>query len=116
MDVNAVALEQPAEQNNLRREQPEPGRHGSRVFAQNTGRFLNDLHHAFVTLYGAFENHRRKSGDVVLVGDLRPADELVPVVQTQGAKNGGRELRFAAVEIVLAQNETERLQRDEISA
>ena len=116
MHVDAIPLEETAEQNHFRREKTEPRRDRRRVFAQHSGGFIDDFHHAFVAVHRAFENDRRQSRDVHFVRGLGPADQFVAAVQTQGAQNRGGKLGLAPVQIVFAQNETQRLEREEISA
>ena len=115
MDVNAIALKKATEQNHFRREQAQSSRDGRRVLAEDSCGLIDDFHDAFIAVDRAFKNHGRQPRDVHLVGGLRPPDQFIAAVQTEGAQDGGRELRLAPVQIVCAQNEAERLERKEIS-
>ena len=74
----------------------------------------------FMTLASPFrrclENNRAQHRDFHLVGRLGPADEFVAAVQGERAQNLGRELGFATMQIVFAQDESQRLKRKEVAA
>ena len=109
MGINGIALKQAADQNHFRRKEMETRGNDFNKLTQTTRAFFYDLHHARVAVGGGFKNHRRECRNLHLVGGLRPAHQLVEIVQRQGVQHFGRELDLAAVQIVFAQNQAERL-------
>src|SRR5204863_5874841 len=76
----------------------------------------DDLDDVRVAVCGRFKNNRSERGDFHLVRVLRPAHEIVATVERERAENGGGKLAFAAMQIVFAQNESERLHGKKITA
>ena len=114
--VNRVAMKQAAEQNHFRREQMKTRRHRFGVFAQTTRAFFDDFHDARVAVRRGFENNRRQHRDFHLVRGLRPAHEFVEIIQGERVQNFRGELHFAAMQIVFAQNQPQRLDNEKITA
>ena len=94
----------------------QPGRNYFSVFGQNARAFFQDLNHRLVAVGCCFTNDGRQHCDFHFVGCLRPAHEFVEIIQRQSAQNTRGKLRFAAVHVVFAQNEAQRLDRNEITA
>ena len=116
MHIDAVPLKQPAQQNHLGCNQPETRRDRGRVFAQHAGPFVDYFHRALIAVHGRFKNDRSQARDVHLVRGLRPPDQFIAAIQRESPQNARGELRFAPVQIVFAQNETERLEGQKITA
>src|SRR3954468_21704881 len=116
MRIQRVALKQSTEEHDLWRKEMEARRHCLGVGAKNTRTFLDDLEDAFITGRCGFKNNRRQQRNFHFICRLGPSDQLVEVVQRQGLQNPRSELDFVAVEIVLAQNEAERLNYQEVGA
>ena len=74
------------------------------------------MHDVGVAVLGCFKYNGREHGDLHFVGRLRPANELIAIVERERAQNARRELSFAAVQIVFAQNQTERLHGKKVAA
>ena len=94
----------------------EPGGDGFGVFAKDTGPFFDDFHHARIAARGRFKNHGRQRGDFHFVRGLGPANELIEIVQGTRVQNFCGQLHFAAMEIVFAQGQTQRLNDEKIAA
>ena len=109
-------MKEPAEQHYFGCEQMQPRRDRLGVFAKNERALFDDLRHAHIAACGRFKNHRRQRGDFHFVRGLGPANELIEIVQGTRVQNFCGQLHFAAMEIVFAQDQAERADRDEITS
>ena len=109
-------MKKAAHQHDLWREHVQTRRDCLSVFAENTRTFLDDPYHASIAAGRSFKYDRRKHCDFHLICRLRPADEFVEIVQGKCPQNFCGELHFAAMQIVFAQNETQRLNNEKIAA
>ena len=116
MRINRIALKKSADQHDLGREQMQPRRHCFGVLAQNARPFFEDFHDVPIPFAGRFEHNRGEQRDLHFVRRLRPAHELIQVVQGKGLQDFGGERHFAPVQIILPQNQTQRLNDEKISA
>ena len=116
MGVDRIAVKQAAQENNFGRQQMKARRHCLRVLAQNPRSFFENFVHARIAAGGRFEDNRCEHGDLHFIRRLRPAHQFVEIVQRKSAQDVGGELDFAAVKIVFAQNQSQRLDAEEITA
>ena len=94
----------------------EPARDCLCVLTQNLGALLDDLHYTRIAASGSFKNNWREHRDLHFVGGLRPANEFIEIVERKRAQDFRSELHFAMMQIVLAQDEAQRLNREKITA
>ena len=115
MVVNRVPLKKSAYQHNFRRENLQSGCHGFGVLAKNARPFLDYFHDARIAGRRGLKNDRRQHGHFHFVGGLRPAHQFVQIIHRKRAQDFCCELDFAAVEIVFAQNQSQRLDAEKIT-
>ena len=94
----------------------EPGRDCLCVLAQNLGALLDNLHYTRIAASGSFKNNWREHRDLHFIGGLRPANEFIEIVERKRVQDFRSELHFAMMQIVLAQDEAQRLDREKITA
>ena len=94
----------------------EPGRDCLCVLAQNLGALLDNLHYTRIAASGSFKNNWREHRDLHFIGGLRPANEFIEIVERKRVQDFTSELHFAMMQIVLAQDEAQRLNREKITA
>src|SRR5260370_22843897 len=109
-------MKKSAEQHNLGCKQMEPGRDCLCVLAQSLSALLDDLHYARIAGGGSSKNSWREHRDLHFVGGLRPANEFIEIVERKRVQDFRSELHFAMMQIVLAQDEAQRLNREKITA
>ena len=116
MRIDRIAVKKSTHQHDFWREQTQAGCDRFGVFSENTRTFFDDLHHTRIAARGGFKYDRRQERNLHLICRLRPADEFVKIVQAKCAQNFCGELHFAAMQIVFAQNKTQRLNNEKIAA
>src|SRR5215475_15998875 len=115
MRVEGVAVKEAAHQRDFGSKQMKMRSDCFGVFAEDTRAFFDDLVHRRVATRCGFKHHRRQHRDLVFVRRLRPADKLIKVVQRKCVQNFRSELHLAAMQVVLAQDETQRFNGQKIS-
>src|SRR5947207_3886824 len=86
------------------------------IFAQNLCAAFNDLHNARIAAGCAFKHDWCKHCNLHLVCRLRPANELVKIVQRKRVQDFRSELHLLAMQVVFAQNQAQRLNDKKVSA
>src|SRR5207245_4035940 len=86
------------------------------VFAQDTRAFFDDLIHTRLATGCSFKHYRGQHRNLVFVRRLRPTNELVKIVQRKCVKNLRSEWHLTAMQVVLAQDETQRFNGQKIAA
>jgi hypothetical protein len=89
---------------------------GLGVFAKDTSAFFDNLVHSRVATSRGFKHNRSQHRDLHFVRRLRPTNELVKIVQRQRVQNFRSELHLAAMQVVRAQDETQRFNGQKIAA
>src|SRR5438270_3631805 len=91
-------------------------RHSLGVFAEDTRAFYDDLVHTRLPTSSSFKNNRGQHRNLVFVRCLCPAHELVKIVQRKSVENLRSERHLTAMQVMLAQDQTQRFNGQKITA
>ena len=86
------------------------------VFAEDTRAFFDDLVHTRLATGSSFKHNRGQHRDLVFVRCLCPAHELVKIVQRKCVENLRSERHLTAMQVMLAQDQTQRFNGQKITA
>src|SRR6266540_3185628 len=86
------------------------------VFTEDTRAFFDDVVDTRVATRCSFKHYRREHRDLVFVRRLCPANKLIKIVQRECLQNFRSELHLTAMQVVLAQDETQRFNGQKITA